>query len=79
MPLPPPLVVLTTEEVILQCLTDPCAAFRSVCETYHVDFYSNNFVITSPAGPGVMNAEVFDEEEFSIGFSDTVWEPSVIA
>ena len=77
--MPQPLVLLTTEQVILRCFADSSPSFRSVCETYHVDFYSDTFVVASPAGPGVMNAEVFDEEEFSIGFSDTVWEPVLIA
>lgn len=81
-PLPPPLEVLTTEQVILRALANG-ESFRSVDGAFAVDFYSDHFVVSSGPrkhqGPfcvlTFVDASVFDEEEFSIAFSDTVWEP----
>ena len=66
-PLPP----VSTERVILHCLATG-QAFRSTCGAYDVDFYSDLFVVSAV---GTFLSEVFDEEEFSLGFSDTLWYP----
>ena len=66
-----PLRPVSTERVILHALTTG-QAFRSVCGAYDVDFYSDLFVVSAV---GTFYSEVFDEEEFSIGFSDTFWYP----
>lgn len=47
-------------------------SFISSCSTYVVHFSEDAFFVQCPA---IGRGEAFDEEEFSLAFSDTIWEP----
>jgi hypothetical protein len=69
------MTIHTTDRVILHALVNG-QSFRSTCGYYVVDFYSDFFVVSVPSLAAITSAEVFDEEEFSLAFSDTQWLPA---